>query len=739
MAPRVVLEIPDRFPAISSGILLRDGKTLVTGHINGYVSKWDLTAKTPSIILRASSTVHGMAEAKNGDVFVGCQEGDLYRLYGRDLEQKEALLPPTNVKYARVFRLANPIGSVVLYTSTYGVVTLLQRTRHGWEKMHLKGHSHAVFAVACMDDKLIATGDYRGEIRVWQIEGSSVTEASRFAIDSYVSGLAFSGANLLSAIGSSGRTYIFEREADSGAWRTIFETEAATGSGRAIGPVPGTREVVAATVNELFTINPESQEIRNGRIPESIAIFPHKTGVLLLTAKGLSETLYQELKIREDLVQYEYLKVSLLGNTGSGKTTLCSALATGDPGDQLSTFGRKVWKWAIAEGPPERRVLLNDNGGQGQVVGTLLPLSADSDVLLFAFKQTDAGTFAQALDLHHQMLSLVGPRARSYLLETHTDNKLKAVTDDLVSQKVSSLGMAGVFRVAPTVSSEVEEFKKQLLGQLDWKVARRALQSTSAVALTETLARMRAAEETVSDVGRVKRAFEKTTGSTIYLYHLKFLLQNLADEGHVEYYPEIGDTVVIDDPVFNKLRTEIPILAGEQGGLVDWKEMLTKFRSNATYVAMLDRYYQSNGISIPFGPGDGRLFPAFLTTRPLAPPKEATSYIGPQGKTHERMFNIANPDTTRIFQALCEASLSCLDATRNEGLFSLGKNAFLWFHWSVSHDLLEGDVFKVRFQAEGAVKEAAASLGRDFTRLLDTLFGLSPKPKGGEGPAVASN
>src|SRR5439155_15001089 len=100
--------------------------------------------------------------------------------------------------------------------------------------------------------------------------------------------------------------------------------------------------------------------------------------------------------------------------------------------------------------------------------------------------------------------------------------------------------------------------------------------------------------------GDIKAAFEETTGKPIYAYHLKYLLRNMTDTGQLEYHERIGDPVILDDPEFNELRTNIPVFAGERGGVVRESEIRERFPTKPTYVAMLDLFYTSNGISIPF-------------------------------------------------------------------------------------------------------------------------------------------
>src|SRR2546422_293801 len=116
--PVNLVQVPDGFPKISSGVMLPDGRTLITGHTNGYVARWAVGSSKPMIILRASSQVHAVFLSRSGEIFVGCHAGDLYSLAGPNLDRAQQILPPTNTKYTRVFRIADPLPSTILVTST---------------------------------------------------------------------------------------------------------------------------------------------------------------------------------------------------------------------------------------------------------------------------------------------------------------------------------------------------------------------------------------------------------------------------------------------------------------------------------------------------------------------------------------------------------------------------------------------------------------------------------------------
>src|SRR6266568_2555929 len=76
-----ILVFPQGLTPATSGVLVEEGKILITGHANGYVARWSFgSTSQPVIILRAASTVYALAPSPDGGLFVGSQAGDLHLL-----------------------------------------------------------------------------------------------------------------------------------------------------------------------------------------------------------------------------------------------------------------------------------------------------------------------------------------------------------------------------------------------------------------------------------------------------------------------------------------------------------------------------------------------------------------------------------------------------------------------------------------------------------------------------------
>ena len=635
------------------------------------------------------------------------------------------ILPPTNSKYDRVWRALALSRDAVLIGSSYGVLKLLKHGFGGWEQLRLEGHADSIFALDYSPEGWLASGDYRGNILTWTRERESFKPHQRLRLDSYVSGLSFLGSDLLGAMGESGQITLFNFQSQSNEWLPVFQTDAATGAGQSAMPSSDGKQLLAATADEIIGVDPESQQVSRASVKGTIAVFPQKDRFLLLSSSGLRSMKAESLTPLLDLVRYNYVKVALLGHTGFGKSTLCSTLTTGDPGKQLSTFGRRIWTLVTKSDSPQHRILLNDNGGQERVVTSLLPLMADSDLALYFFKQNDRQGFTTALDLQNRLQPRLTSKAKQVLVETYTDQPVHDITEGHILEKIAERKLQGLIKVDPRDPTQVARFRNDLEGLIDWGHSHTAAQSELVDRVVAAIKTLKKKEQPTTTVEELRNLARESLGPPIYLNHLRFLLQNLSDSGEIEYDPSIDkELVILDDPVFNVLRTKIPVYVGEHRGIVSLAEIHKEFTPHATFVAMLDRFYTSTGIAIESNDGTGRIFPPYLDDRPVDIEPFRTLFDADLLEV-ELEFRVRDFDLIRLIRALLDLRLDCKDATQTEGLFSWGSRALLYYHVNLVDLALGGRKLRFGYSVGGNDEEARTGLESQLHKLLESLYGTT--------------
>src|SRR5207247_6472971 len=336
--------------------------------------------------------------------------------------------------------------------------------------------------------------------------------------------------------------------------------------------------------------------------------------------------------------------------------------------------------------------LLNDNGGQERVVTSLLPLMADSDLVLYFFKQTDRKGFTTALDIQRRLRSRLTSGAKQLLVETFTDQPVKDVTDEYIREKITERKLDGVIKVFPRSADDVMRVRKELEARIDWERSHTAAQSELFDRVLAGIGALRHQGQRTTNIEEIATLARGDKGAPIYLNHLRFVLQNLSDSGEIEYNPSIDkDLVVLDDPVFNQLRTDVPVYVGEHRGIVQRADIDKAFSTNPTFVAMLDRFYIANGIAIETTDGKGRIFPPYLDEdRPVEIPSEYRVLFEMGPPAVELEFQVEDFDLARLVRALIDLRLDCIDATQAEGLYSWGPQAHLYYHVNLVDRALGG-------------------------------------------------
>jgi len=384
-----LFSFPDEFPIVTAAILFPDDRILITGHVNGYLMKWNIDTGEKELLHECASTIETISKSPTKDILVGCNSGLIFRFSLSSPNDKDIIQEATHTKFSRVWRSSWPTENNLLVTSTYGGFYLFNKKDSEWQITSLPGHNDSIFGIGSQNSKFIASGDYRGRILVWEFKEGTYQEIDRLKIEGSVEGISWIKDDTFATIDDLGHINVFELEYETNQWKSVFEADAATSSGSSINVTEDGKTIFAGSRTEIIQFDLETQQLQTINLENTKEIFSKGNTVYILTTKGLFSFERTEIEVPITSVKYQYAKISLIGHTGVGKSTLCSIIVTGSADKIQSTFGRKIWTWAIQQnkdGFPEQRIIFHDHGGQQTVLGTFLPFLTDSDIILVFFQ-----------------------------------------------------------------------------------------------------------------------------------------------------------------------------------------------------------------------------------------------------------------------------------------------------------------------------------------------------------------
>ena len=720
-----IIPFPEGFPEVTAGIFLREKRIVVTGHENGSVYRWDLDGKTHIKIYDCGSPVRAISCSVDLEIAVGSESGLLILLGISNEIEPKIIQAAEYSKHSRVWRTVWLGKDTLVTTSTYGVIKCFTRSSSGqWNVGFLQGHSNSIFGAGSSDGRFLATADFSGNVILWEHDAGSFTAIQKLDVVGNIQDLHWYKDEVFAAVTRAGRILLFEKEGDdSKKWQLMYEIEIATGSGNSVDITNDGKTVFVGTDNELIQFDFDSQQTEQYLIPNVKKIFSLGNEIYVLTNKGLFEFCKKEIEVKTDLISYKFAKISLLGHTGTGKTTLANYIITGKIAKVQSTFGKRVWNWILPkDNGTEKRIILSDYGGQEAVLETFLPFLKDSDMFLIFYKQVEKTSFDNALRILNLLSKKVRSDANVVFVQTFIDHEMNVISETEIQQLLREGKIRRVIKVSPTENMGLDEFMGFLRNAVAWDNARIMIRSPLIEGITKVLVYIQEKGYPAVPYSRFKTICQEILNQKILDRHLHFLLRNYSNQGIIEYYPEIIDLIIFNDENYNKLMTNIPIYAEHHRGIVEIDELKREFK-NSPYVDIIDEVYSKTKIAIKNG--RLRIFPEQLATKSITTP----SYIRDQLKgvtQNDLKLPVQYMEISRLIEALSEIGLQCIDATQKEGIFSWESRAFVYYSFTEAGNEISGRYVSCIFYVGGKDEKRKDRLISEFTAIVRNLFGILP-------------
>lgn len=718
-----IIPFPEGFPEVTAGIFLQEKRTVVTGHENGSVYKWELDSKTHIKIYDCGSPVRAISCSVNLEIAVGSESG-LLVLLGINKETEPKIIQAADYsKRSRVWRAVWLGKDTLVTTSTYGVIKYFTRSASGqWDINFLQGHSNSIFGAGSSDGRFLATADFSGTIILWEHDAGNFTTIQRLNVVGNIQDLFWYKDEVFAAVTRAGRILLFEKEGGgSKQWQLMYEIEIATGQGNSANITNDGKTVFVGTDNELIQFDFDKQQTEQYSISNVKKIFSLGNEIYVLTNKGFFEFCRKEIEVKTDLISYKFAKISLLGHTGTGKSTLANYIISGIVAKVQSTFGKIVWNWILPkDNGTEKRVILSDYGGQEAVLETFLPFLKDSDMFLIFYKQTEKTSYDNALRILNLLSKKVRSDANVVFVQTFVDQEMNVIPETEIQQLLKEGKIRRVIKVSPTENIGLDEFMGFLRNAVQWDNARIMIQSPLIEGITKALVYIQEKGYPAIPYSDFKTICQDILNQKILDRHLNFLLRNYSNLGIIDYYPEIIDLIILNDEKYNKLMTNIPIYAEHHRGIVEIDEMKREFK-NSPYVDVIDQVYLKTKIEIRNG--RLRIFPEELTVKSITAPPAIREQLKSVTR-NDLKLPVQYLEMSRLIETLSEIGLQCIDATQKEGIFSWEDKAFIYYSFAEAGNDMSGRYIGCTFYVGGKDEKRKVRLTSEFTAIVRNLYGI---------------
>ena len=713
-----LVKFPKDGPVATAGVFLPNENILVTGHSNGLVFSWNVTDGSNKRLYSCSDKITTISCSSNKELVVGSHSGDLVVV---GLDGKFSVVKHVKgTVQDRVWRCKWINADAFVMTSTYGEVAFFSRDRHGnWTKENVYGYSNSVFGLDLASDGLLASGDYRGNIRILNTNKSDYKIVGKLQASGPIEGIAWHKNDFFAAINQSGRIYLFDHNHD---WRLVSEVENATSFGSSICITENGESVFAGTSTEVIQFDTDSLQSDSINISGTVQIFSCKGEVYVLTSYGFLKFERKPVDIKVDLIKFKYTKIGVIGSTGVGKSTLCSVITSDSPGEGISTLGKKVWTWELPkEDNLDKRIILYDYGGQETALSTFLPFLLDSDIILILFQQNDRHTVNVALQIYDSLIKEIPHGTKVFFVQTHIDQPVPPEIDFRRINKLLNDGkIVGNLKISPAKKRGIAEFKDAILKEISWSNSKIMIQNVYSDAVLKTILSLQIKNtSSVSLYEFLHHLDEVSNHLPVSKSHVIFLLENYSNQGVIEYNHKVLDLIIINDPAYNYLKSAVPVAVMQCDGIVPISQLQQKFKDNK-YFPAIDAMYLRYKIAID-NHGQ-RIFPELLKEEPIEVPGHFMTYLK-EVPTESKLLPNQRISIEGLIGALSELKMNCIDASKKDGLFSWEENAIIYYRFENTGSAFDGFYLKVSYRIGGKNPPICERLQKMFLTIIERLYG----------------
>lgn len=484
----------------------------------------------------------------------------------------------------RLWRILIISTEKFITVGSYGKMQLWEKKKNIWKKIIEKRHGSPSFF--CLDwydkdDDKIITNDYRGYTELWN---TNLILLKRWNLTSNLQELIKLEDKLIT-VTRFGDTIVYQKKKDDYFQIERFNCSRST-SVSIIRKIAKREEFLAGFNDNFFIFNKNFTEYKSAKTP-CIDILSIDNNIFILTPNDLIPFNPNELTVPEHYIKYKYIHVGFIGNSRSGKTTLCQRLIKDKYISEIpSSLGTHIWLHELTD---KQKIYYIDMAGQESELPYYLPKLKTCQIIFVVFRHNQSkNEFLQAIEYYNLFLKRL-PNCQIFLIESMIDERegfSRRLKKEILNQ--NNISTDHWIQVSAKKGSNIDLLLSILQDKQKWD---RAYPITESSINNAILSILQESYETKFEYISVKEMQKllKQKYANINLPDFRKIIGKLANEGLILFLPE-SDNIILDTSDNQKLQSQILIILHEEQGFIQIGKLIKLCNEDLGEIKFMNEY-----------------------------------------------------------------------------------------------------------------------------------------------------
>ncbi len=582
---------------ISCGEFLPKLQYLILGYNDGLVKIYKFEKEKFDLLFNYQfenrDVVRTISISKTAQfAFIGTLSSETFLIIDLNNLKKAFEFGGNSSKFDRQFDSCWIKDEYVLVCSTYGKIRVYERLNNYKSKTIDTGTTNALFCITCKDDQIIY-GDWGGTIRSFLFTGdTNVISNELQGIREPVQNVDYikNNKNIIFSLGHSGTVQVFKQEKidDKSEWCLVLRYLSGFGYGNSIKSFNHGSSVFALTKNGIIYLDLDNPRVGLFHLENSFNLFPYQNEYFLINSAGILKIDPKRIKL-DPLDSIRYSKIGVIGDTFSGKSTLCAGIIDTIIDPLLkSTEMKNVWDWIIENFEEQQsiHIFLHDFGGQVDIIGSHLQYLLDSDVILIVFTQRDSRSIDVAIKIRETLKQKYSYKNDFIFIQTNkdqplndTESKLEKYNEKFSAKEKIVPIRTGIKKIDSKIIIEgIDEVRKKIIEKIKLIPPKIQILSESTKEITNAIEVFQNNNIEILDLEEFySHIAEKIELRNIW--DLYYILRSLSLQGRIELKKiEKNYLIYFNMKKIAKTKNKILQEISSNNGILDWEPFVSKYK-----------------------------------------------------------------------------------------------------------------------------------------------------------------